>query len=327
MDDLGPRLSLRLLASGTAALALLAGFSGAARADGTPPGRGWETGDTAGYEPGDGAGVVSPAGACEFSVDGVAWRGRVKLGPDRLKPGRDGTVRIRVRAAGRESCVASLASYRTHGATWKSSGLQAFHDWDTVTVAGGAEGALRISVPDAGCFGQVDLYRDDVVYDGRLDARDGRRHGPLPEGPDRPVIKERLIAAWNGGTRNCVPERTPEPVPSKPAATEPGEPTGPEPTGPAAPSSPTAPSPSGPGVAVPPPGTSTVPPNPTTSSPTTPGTGTGGTGRGPDGPNGELAWTGAGGVGVYAMAGLLLLGVGGGALALRRRLAGPGSSR
>lgn len=41
MNDLGRRVSLRWLACGTAELALVAGFSGAARADGTPPGRGW----------------------------------------------------------------------------------------------------------------------------------------------------------------------------------------------------------------------------------------------------------------------------------------------
>ncbi|OII65536.1 hypothetical protein BJP40_01195 [Streptomyces sp. CC53] len=307
MNDPRRRLSLRLLA----------GASGTARADGPPPGRGWEAGDAAGYEPGDGAGVVSPAGACEFSVDGVVWRGQVKLGPARLKSGKDGTVRVRVRSAGRQTCVASLASYRTHGATWKSSGLQVFHDWDTITVAGQATGVLRIAVPDAGCFGQVDLYRDDVVYDGLLDARDGRRHGPLPQGPDRPVIKERLIAAWNGGTRDCVPRQTPEPDPSAdtPAAPVPSAPSpagsaGPAgPAGPATPS-PTVPTPSVPEGGEPQPGTNPVAPSPMEHE----------RGR----PGGELARIGASDTGVHAGLGVLLLGAGGGVLMLRRRCGGTG---
>ncbi|WP_432064463.1 hypothetical protein [Streptomyces sp. C10-9-1] len=310
MNDAGHRLPLRLVASGAVALSLLAGLPGAARADGNPPGRGWEAETAAGYRPGEGPGTVAPAGACEFSLDGVTWRSRVKVGPTRLKPGKDGTVRVRVRAAGRGSCTASLASYRTHGPTWKSSGLQVFHDWDTLTVAGGARGVLRIAVPDAGCFGQVDLYRDDVVYDGLLDARDGRRHGPLPQGPDRPVIKERLITAWNGGTRSCVARPVPNPSVSAPAPA------------PSSPAEPTAPPPSVPGAGASPPGTSPVPSSP---APASPGTDTGGAGSAPGGHGPGLARTGAGDTVVHTALGLLLVGAGGGLLMLRRRRAVTGT--
>lgn len=73
-----------------------------------------------------------------------------------------------------------------------------------MTVKPGQTDTLDIAVPDAGCFAQIDLYRGAVKFDGKLDAKDGFVHGDLPKGPDRPVIKDKLIAAWNGGTKDCT---------------------------------------------------------------------------------------------------------------------------
>ena len=49
---------------------------------------------------------------------------------------------------------------------------------------------------------------------GKLDANDGFQHGDLPKGPDHPVIKDKLIAAWNGGTKDCTGTESPSPTPS-----------------------------------------------------------------------------------------------------------------
>ena len=81
-------------------------------------------------------------------------------------------------------------------------------------------------MPDAGCFAQIDLYRGAVKFDGKLDAKDGFEHGDLPKGPDHPVIKDKLIAAWNGGTKDCTtsprsPSRRP---PAAGSASDPGDP-------------------------------------------------------------------------------------------------------
>ncbi len=129
----------------------------------------------------------------------------VRVDDQNLKPAEDGKVHIKVRAAGDAgSCSASLAAYRTHGATFKTSGEQVFHDFDSVKVKPGGAGLLDIAVPDAGCYAQIDLYRGAVKFDGKLDANDGFEHGDLPKGPDRAVIKDKLIMAWNGGKKDCT---------------------------------------------------------------------------------------------------------------------------
>ncbi|MEV7346387.1 LAETG motif-containing sortase-dependent surface protein [Streptomyces sp. NPDC093544] len=266
------RVTLRcLLGTGAVALALSASTTGA-WATGTPGGDGWDkTGSD--YKPGKGAGTKTETDRCQFSLDGTNFYDSVRVDDQTLKPTDDGKVHIKVRTAGdAATCTASLASYRAHGATFNTSGEQVFHDFDTVTVKPGGTDSLDIAVPDVGCFAQVDLYRGAVKFDGDFDANDGFEHGDLPKGPDRPVIKDKLIAAWNGGTKDCTtqqpstpatpPASTPPastPAASSPPASTPATPTEPAPaesTTSATPSesestTPAAPSPNGGGSTAP----------------------------------------------------------------------------
>ncbi len=221
----------RLLGTGAAALTLTAVTTGAAWAQGasggdgqgTPGGNGW---GTMTYTTAEVGGAASGTDRCEFSLDGVNFQASVRVDDQNLKPTGDGKVHIKVRVAGdATTCTTSLASYLTQGATHQSSGEQAFLDFDTVTVKPGQTDSLDIAVPDAGCFAQVDLYRGAVKFDGVLDAKDGFEHGELPKGPDRPVIKEKLITAWNGGAKGCsAPENPPPAEPQTPVETPEEEP-------------------------------------------------------------------------------------------------------
>ncbi|MFJ1731243.1 LAETG motif-containing sortase-dependent surface protein [Streptomyces sp. NPDC088254] len=217
----------RLLGAGAASIALcaasVAAATGAFAGTGAPGGDGWKSGGQ--YQPGTGAGTETGTDRCQFSLDGKQFFDSVRVDDQNLKPGGDGKVHVTVRTAGdASSCTASLASYLAHGATFPTSGLQVFVDFDTVTVKAGQTDTLDIAVPDAGCYAQVDLYRGAVKFDGVLDAKDGFEHGELPKGPDRPVIKDKLIAAWNGGTKDCTPTEQP---PSSPPASSPGVPSSP----------------------------------------------------------------------------------------------------
>ncbi|MFJ2905794.1 LAETG motif-containing sortase-dependent surface protein [Streptomyces sp. NPDC087212] len=226
----------RLLGTGAASLVLcaatVASASGAFAQDGgngAPGGDGWKHGG--GYRPGTGAGTVTETDRCQFSLDGATFSDSVSVDDQKLKPTEDGKVHITVRAAGdATTCTASLASYLTQGATFATSGDQVFVDFDTVTVKAGQTESLDIAVPDAGCFAQIDLYRGAVKFDGKLDAKDGLTHGDLPKGPDGKVIKDKLIAAWNGGAKECAPAEesappaTPTPTPSTPESAQPSAP-------------------------------------------------------------------------------------------------------
>ncbi|MBK3637543.1 LPXTG cell wall anchor domain-containing protein [Streptomyces sp. MBT97] len=244
----------RLLGTGAASLTLcaasVAAASGALAGTGTPGGDGWKSGGQ--YQPGTGAGTETGTDRCEFSLDGTHFYNSVKVDDQTLRPTGDGKIHVTVRAAGDAStCTASLASYLAHGASFGTSGEQVFVDFDTVTVKPGKTDTLDIAVPDAGCFAQIDLYRGAVKFDGKLDAKDGFVHGDLPKGPDRPVIKDKLIAAWNGGTKDCtVTEQPPSSPPAggggssspSPSASTPSEPSKPS----QSPSDSTSPSPSAP---------------------------------------------------------------------------------
>lgn len=212
----------RLLGTGAATLTLcaasVAAASGAFAQSGSDGGDGWKSGGH--YQPGTGAGTETGTDRCQFSLDGKNFFDSVRVDDQNLKPTQDGKVHISVRTAGDAStCTASLASYLAHGATFGTSGEQVFVDFDTVTVKPGQTDTLDIAVPDAGCYAQIDLYRGAVKFDGKLDAKDGFVHGDLPKGPDRPVIKDKLIAAWNGGTKDCTSTEQPpsSPSPSAPA--------------------------------------------------------------------------------------------------------------
>jgi LPXTG-motif cell wall-anchored protein len=213
----------RLLGTSAATLAFCAASASIAWAGDCPGGEGWESGGS--YKPGTGAGQKTETDRCEFSLDGKNFYASVKVDDQNLKPSDDGKVHVTVRTAGdATTCTASLASYRTHGATFATSGEQVFHDFDTVTVKAGQTDTLDTAIPDAGCFAQVDLYRGAVKYDGEFDANDGFEHGDLPKGPDHTVIKDKLIAAWNGGTKDCTAQAPPTSTPSAPESSTPSTP-------------------------------------------------------------------------------------------------------
>jgi LPXTG-motif cell wall-anchored protein len=300
----------RLLGTGAASLALctasVAAASGAWAQDGTPGGDGWKSGGQ--YQPGTGAGTETETDRCQFSLDGTTFHDSVKVDDQNLKPTDDGKVHITVRAADNATtCTASLASYLAHGPDFRTSGEQVFVDFDTVTVKPGKTETLDIAVPDAGCYAQIDLYRGAVKFDGKLDAQDGFQHGELPMGPDRPVIKDKLIAAWNGGTKDCTPTEQP---PSSPPAS------------PSTPQSPSAPasetpseSPSESPSETPSESPSTSTPTPSASESTTAPAPT------PNGGGGDLAETGANGNTGVIVGGAAALLAGGAAIvvATRRR--------
>ncbi|MET8981273.1 LAETG motif-containing sortase-dependent surface protein [Streptomyces sp. NPDC004539] len=206
----------RLLGTGVASLALAAASVAAASgAWATGGGNGWQGGGQ--YKPGTGAGEKTEADRCQFSLDGTSFFDSVKVDDQNLKPSTDGKVHVTVLGTG-GTCTVSLASYLAHGPTFNTSGEQVFVDFDTVTVKKGQKDTLDISVPNSGCYAQIDLYRGAVKFDGKKDVQDGFEHGDLPKGPDRPVIKDKLIAAWNGGTKDCTATEQP---PANPPVEEP----------------------------------------------------------------------------------------------------------
>ncbi|MEV5841041.1 LAETG motif-containing sortase-dependent surface protein [Streptomyces sp. NPDC051985] len=303
----------RLLGTGVASFALcavsVAGASGA-WAHGTPGGDGWKSGGH--YSPGTGAGTETGTDKCQFSIDGSNFYDSVKVDDQNLKVTDDGKVHLKVRAAGdATSCTASLASYIAHGPTFATSGQQVFVDFDSVTVKQGQTDSLDIAVPDAGCFAQIDLYRGATKFDGDKDANDGFEHGDLPAGPDHAVIKDKLIASWNGGTKDCSTSESSSPSPSPSASASESTPA--ESSTPPA-SDTTTPAPSESSET----GTASATPSPsdsTTGPAAAPSTNSGG--------GGDLAHTGASSSTGYLAGGAAVLLVGGGAIvvATRRRKA------
>ncbi|MFF0383961.1 hypothetical protein [Streptomyces sp. NPDC004286] len=157
-----------------------------------------------------------------------------------------GTVEVRL-APGQsvgEGCAypVSLAEYTTEGADWASSGRQEMIDKATVRltakdVAGKDDDGRtwqKLSVKAPSCFGQIDLYGEDVTYDGK----EGEGHGPLPDVRAGVLTPYHLIAAWNGGDKRCE-SGTPESATPSPSAPETS--ASPAPSAPPAGSEPSAP--------------------------------------------------------------------------------------
>ncbi|GAA3209768.1 hypothetical protein GCM10020256_07280 [Streptomyces thermocoprophilus] len=125
------------------------------------------------------------------------------------------------------STPVSLAEYTTEGPDWPTSGHQTLVDKATVYLtaadvadAGDPDRAWqKLSVKSPDCYGQIDLYGDDVTYDGGT----GEGHGPAPHQPSGVNTPYHLIAAWNGGDKACAPEK-PTPTPSQPAPSTPATP-------------------------------------------------------------------------------------------------------
>ncbi|QNP74611.1 LPXTG cell wall anchor domain-containing protein [Streptomyces roseirectus] len=168
----------------------------------------------------------------------------------------------------------SLAEYTTEGPSWATSGTQTLVDKATVylgadDVAGQDDTGrtwqqLSVKTPD--CYGQIDLYGDDVTYDGGT----GEGHGPAPYQPGNVATPQHLIAAWNGGDKKCAAEETPSTPPSTPGVPEEPStpPASPTPTPPSA-GEVTPPAPTTPGSDETPPTTPEVPPL-TSTPPATP---------------------------------------------------------
>ncbi len=162
----------------------------------------------------------------------------------------------------------SLAEYTTEGSSWSTSGRQTLVDKATVYLTAadvaGAEGTKRtwqkLTVKTPDCYGQIDLYGDDITYDGGT----GEGHGPAPYQPGGVVTPYHLIAAWNGGDKACAngPSDSPTPTPT------PSEPTPSTPAGSTPPAEETTP-PTTPKPSATPPTTPDVPPL-SSKPPTTP---------------------------------------------------------
>lgn len=225
-----------------------------------------------------------------------------------------GTVEVRL-APGQsvgDGCKypVSLAEYTAEGPNWFVSGHQSLVDKATVylTAADVADSAdakqtwqkLEVRAPD--CYGQIDLYGDDVSYDGKT----GEGHGPLPYQPDNVVTPYHLIAAWNGGEKACTPATPDSPTPSPSAPATPATPSSSEPPADET-TEPATPKPSSTPTTTPdvPPLTSTPPATPAPS---------------PSGSTPPLAETGASGpIGPIAGGAALVIVAGAGAVVMSRR--------
>ncbi|MFF7330372.1 LPXTG cell wall anchor domain-containing protein [Streptomyces sp. NPDC090306] len=303
----------RLLGTGAAAVAICAASATGAWASDCPGGSGWKA-DGGHYKPGKGAGTVTEVEGCEFSLDGTSFYSSVKVDDQNLKPGTDGKAHITVRTAdGASTCTVSIASYLTHGAYFSTSGQQVFHDFDSVTVKRGKTDTLDVAIPDVGCYAQVDLYKGAVKYDGDLNANDGFTHGDLPAGPDHAVIGDKLIAAWNGGTKDCTATQSESPSPSD---TPTGTPTESAPSTPAGGETSESASPSDDTTTAPASDETSAAPAPAASSSTTAAAGSS---TGGDTTGGDLAETGGGSNAMPITIGAAVLVAGGGALLIGSR--------
>ncbi|MFG2780705.1 hypothetical protein ACGFY7_22990 [Streptomyces prunicolor] len=206
----------------------------------------------------------------------------------------------------------SLAEYTAEGSTWYTSGHQTMVDKATVyltakDVAGSQDTWQQLKVKSPDCYGQIDLYGDDVTYDGGT----GEGHGPLPYQPDNIMTPYHLIAAWNGGDKECTPStpESPTPTPTQPASAPPETPGTPaDSTPPAEESTP----PASPKPSTTPPTSAHVPPLKSSPSPSPKAT--------PNGGNQPLAETGSNApVGLIAGGAALVIALGGGAVYMAGR--------
>ncbi|WP_439678986.1 LAETG motif-containing sortase-dependent surface protein [Embleya sp. MST-111070] len=146
--------------------------------------------------------------AIEWSVDaGKTWSRAGLLGSLATK------VDVRVAGNVAKSCTykVTLAAYSADGPTWKTSGVQRYLGSRTASLTGAHRGAaLDISRYAPPCFGQIDLYGNDKIFDGKAN--------PLPRYPDAKFPTD-LIAGWNGG-KECAPS-SPKPSTKPPTTTPP----------------------------------------------------------------------------------------------------------
>ncbi|MCX4235957.1 hypothetical protein [Streptomyces ortus] len=222
---------------------------------------------------GAGAASATPGGTCRSATvqyrivgadGGVVGADWTSQGGFRSWDTVPGSVEVRLAPGEKvgDGCKypVSLAEYTTEGPNWQTSGRQTMVDKATVYLTaadvagdGAKQTWQKLSVKQPDCFGQIDLYGDDIAYDGKT----GEGHGPAPYQPDGVNTPYHLIAAWNGGEKACAdspPESpTPTPTPTKPEST-PSTPEGSKP-----PAEETTP-PTTPKPATTPPTTADVPP-------------------------------------------------------------------
>ncbi|MFC8668037.1 hypothetical protein [Streptomyces sp. NPDC057199] len=268
-----------------------------------------------------GAGVASatPGGTCQSATvqyrivgadGGVVGADWTSQGGFRSWDTVPGPVEVRLAPGQKvaDGCKypVSLAEYTTEGPNWATSGRQTMVDKATVyltaaDVAGDDDAKrtwqkLAVKLPD--CYGQIDLYGDDIAYDGKT----GEGHGPAPYQPDGVNTPYHLIAAWNGGEKACAdaPSDSPSPTPT------PSEPTPSTPVGSTPPAEETTP-PTTPKPSATPPTTPDVPPL-SSKPPTTPE-------PSPSDSTPPLAETGAGApVGLIAGGAAVVIALGAGAV-------------
>jgi hypothetical protein len=110
-----------------------------------------------------------------------------------------------------------LASFKTEGPTWQTSGHQTVFDQMSQVIQAPGTYQLKVKVPN--CFTQVDLYVTDkkaVDFDypndtlGKFLASNFWKRTDTENGKG--------TSAWNGGTTGCV-EESPSPTPTTPSPT------------------------------------------------------------------------------------------------------------
>jgi hypothetical protein len=147
-----------------------------------------------------------PAAVIEYSKDGGRTWSR-----SGLLRGFAPKLKVRVVGPVKKGCQykVSYASYSAEGATWKTSGKQAFLGMDTVTLTSKKTTAeLSIAKHLPPCYGQVDLYGNGKKFDGKKN--------PLPRYPNA-KFPTNMIAGWNGG-KACESKPTPSGKPSASAS-------------------------------------------------------------------------------------------------------------
>ncbi|MET8982495.1 hypothetical protein ABZX85_43640 [Streptomyces sp. NPDC004539] len=212
------------------------------------------------------SGAGCSSATIQYRLEGGEW-----TSTGGFKAWKSGLDKVEVRLAPGQQVGAdckypvSLAKYTTEGPSWPTSGKQTLVEKTSVylgkdDVAGKDDDGRtwqKLSVKTPDCYGQIDLYGDDVTYDGGT----GEGHGPAPYQPGNVVTPNYLIAAWNGGDKECVPDEGTTPPPSAPGTPEePSTPPAAETTPPAGETTPPAAPPTTPVSESTPPTTPEVPP-------------------------------------------------------------------
>jgi LPXTG-motif cell wall-anchored protein len=111
-----------------------------------------------------------------------------------------------------------LASFKTEGPTWETSGHQTVFDQVSQVIEAPGTYQLKVKVPD--CFTQVDLYVTDkkaVDFDFPNDSLG--KYLASNFWPRTDTENGKGTSAWNGGTKGCVVETVPPTTPTSPPAT------------------------------------------------------------------------------------------------------------